>query len=304
MPPALARIAKKQHGAFSRAQALQHSASRTIDRRLSGRAWRVLLPGVYCDASVPDSAALRAHAALLYAGAGARFSHATAAAIFGIDVGPQPKIHVTVPYERSVTKQPWVEPHRSRQLSGANVTTRKKLPVTSAVRTVIDLADVLERPALDAAIADAVRSGRVSPGYLERRLSQQGGRRARRMIGEVLRDFDPLLESVLEHEFAAVVTAAGLPLGQPQYEIHDGPLLIARVDFAYVERRLVVEVDGYAFHSTLAQFERDRRRDRALKGRGWEVLRFVADDVRRRPASIVDDLARSLLVPRPIGRVG
>jgi very-short-patch-repair endonuclease len=253
-----------------------------------------LLPGIYRDASVPDSAALRAHAALLYAGDGARFSHTTAAAIFGIDVGPQPDIHVTVPYERAVRDQRWVITHRSRQLVGANVTTRRKLPATSASRTVLDLGTLLTRPALDSALADAIRGGHVTAGYVARRLRQVAGGGAKGVLIRVLKDFDPLMESILEREYAAVVMAAGLPVGRTQHEISDGPLLIARVDFAHVERRLVVEIDGYAYHSPREQFQRDRRRDSALNSRGWEVLRFVADDVRRRPAQMVEELRARL----------
>ncbi len=303
MPPDLARLAKKQRGAFSRTQALLHCGRRTIDRRLAVGAWRVLLPGVYCDASIPDSAAIRAHAALLYAGEGARFSHTTAAAVFGIDVGPQPDIHVTVPYPRAVRRQPWVATYRSHQLSGANVTTRRHLPVTSAARTILDLATLLPRPALDAALADAIRGGHVTAGYMSRRLRRVAGGHANGVLTDVLKDFDPQMESILEREYAAAVTAAGLPVGRPQYEIADGPLLIARVDFAYVERRLVVEIDGYAYHSKLEQFERDRRRDRALKTRDWEVLRFVADDVRRRPAQMIEELRARLAQVEPPSEV-
>jgi very-short-patch-repair endonuclease len=48
---------------------------------------------------------------------------------------------------------------------------------------------------------------------------------------------------------------------------------VGRVDFVLGER-LVVEVDGEAYHTDPGQFERDRRRDAALGIRGFRVLRF------------------------------
>jgi very-short-patch-repair endonuclease len=48
---------------------------------------------------------------------------------------------------------------------------------------------------------------------------------------------------------------------------------VGRVDFV-VGERLVVEVDGRAYHSDPEQFETDRRRDARLSARGYRVLRF------------------------------
>ena len=166
MHPDLAKLARRQRGAFTRQQALDHHSASTIERRLAGKRWRALLPGVYCDSSVPDSPALTIRAALLYAGEGARVSHATAGGLFAVDSQSCPDIHITVPYERLVAPQPGLVPHRSRRLTGAQVTTHKRIPTTSATRTIVDLTDVLERPLLDAALADAIRQGLVSVDYL------------------------------------------------------------------------------------------------------------------------------------------
>ena len=48
---------------------------------------------------------------------------------------------------------------------------------------------------------------------------------------------------------------------------------VGRVDFLFGVR-LIVEVDGAAFHTGYVQFESDRRRDAALSARGYRVLRF------------------------------
>lgn len=70
--------------------------------------------------------------------------------------------------------------------------------------------------------------------------------------------------------------------------------MLARVDFADRERRLAVEVDGDRYHSKRAARSHDRRRDRALRAPGWEVLRFDADDVRRDPVRMVAEVRAAI----------
>jgi very-short-patch-repair endonuclease len=43
--------------------------------------------------------------------------------------------------------------------------------------------------------------------------------------------------------------------------------------------RLVLEIDGFAYHSDKADFENDRRRDARLSARGYRVLRFSYEQV-------------------------
>ena len=51
-----------------------------------------------------------------------------------------------------------------------------------------------------------------------------------------------------------------------------GPYVI---DFLWREAALAVEVDGYRYHADRQTFESDRARDRDLKCRGIDVLRFA-----------------------------
>jgi very-short-patch-repair endonuclease len=56
------------------------------------------------------------------------------------------------------------------------------------------------------------------------------------------------------------------------------------VDFLWRERRLVVEVDGGARHSTSTERERDTRKAANLIARGWTVLRLTWRQVVHEPA--------------------
>jgi very-short-patch-repair endonuclease len=59
------------------------------------------------------------------------------------------------------------------------------------------------------------------------------------------------------------------------------------VDFHWPRRRLVVEVDGFAFHSTRMAFERDRERDAILAAAGFRSLRFSHRQVTTQPITVV-----------------
>ncbi|WP_353809225.1 hypothetical protein [Agromyces sp. SYSU T00194] len=72
---------------------------------------------------------------------------------------------------------------------------------------------------------------------------------------------------------------------------------VGRVDFL-VGGVLVVEVDGRAFHSSLAAFEEDRRRDGELLARGIPTLRVTAREV------LADPDAVGLRVLRVLERAG
>ena len=53
---------------------------------------------------------------------------------------------------------------------------------------------------------------------------------------------------------------------------------VGRVDFLLGDR-LIIEVDGEAYHADSVQFQRDRERDRMLHALGFTVLRFTYRDV-------------------------
>jgi very-short-patch-repair endonuclease len=66
------------------------------------------------------------------------------------------------------------------------------------------------------------------------------------------------------------------------------------VDMSYAEQRLVVEVDGLAFHATVQAAERDRRRDAALLAAGYRVLRVTWRQIPEEPERLLVQIARSL----------
>ena len=62
-------------------------------------------------------------------------------------------------------------------------------------------------------------------------------------------------------------------------------------DFACVEKRIVIELDG-RFHDF--QYEKDRQRQRFLETEGWQVLRCGNDDVLADVEAVAISIARQI----------
>ena len=60
------------------------------------------------------------------------------------------------------------------------------------------------------------------------------------------------------------------------------------VDFVWRAQKLVVEVDGYAFHGHRAAFERDRAKDQVLMAAGYRVIRVTWRQLEREPLAVLD----------------
>ncbi len=65
-------------------------------------------------------------------------------------------------------------------------------------------------------------------------------------------------------------------------------------DARFDDERLVVEADGFAFHSDRHSFIQDRRRQNRLLLAGWRVLRFTWDDLTTRPQEVVAEVKAAL----------
>ena len=92
--------------------------------------------------------------------------------------------------------------------------------------------------------------------------------------------------SEMEERFLALCDHNGVP--RPKVNTHiEGE----EVDFAWRDRRLIVEVDGYAYHRAPSTFESDRERDVMLVLAGWRVMRFTWTQLTTRPAWVAGALA-------------
>jgi len=88
--------------------------------------------------------------------------------------------------------------------------------------------------------------------------------------------------SELELYFALQVEAIGLPEPEREYLVPGVPRF--RYDFAWIEQKLLVEINGGTWghmgHSTGKGIARDYRKNRLPQALGWRCYSFTGDEVR------------------------
>jgi predicted transcriptional regulator of viral defense system len=93
-------------------------------------------------------------------GPGAALSHRSAAQLWELRQNNSALVDVTVPSQNGRLKRAGIRAHRSGRLAAEEVTECHGIPVTTVARTLLDLADVLDREALRRAITEAEYRGR------------------------------------------------------------------------------------------------------------------------------------------------
>lgn len=291
----LAELAATQHGLVTRAQAEEHALSRiAIRERLRAGRWRALHPGVYVVGGAPDTWHQRMLGACFAAAGLAVASHRAAARLWGL-LGEDDLVELSVlrPKGPKPAGAVW---HRSRDLIPAHCTRRAGVPVTNPLRTLVDLGAVVQwwtvEDALDRGLAqrlfsvaavewfrhEVARPGRRGCGVLRKVLDE-------RALGSARPD------GMLEPRMARLLKSHGLPPAAFQHVVSEAD---ARVDFAYPERRLAIEVDGYEIHGTPKAMAADFERQNRLLSSGWAVLRFTWIQVVRQPTAVATAIRAAL----------
>jgi very-short-patch-repair endonuclease len=229
-------------------------------------------------------------AAVLACGPDASLSHRSAAALWGIAPAAGSLIDVSTG-RRGLAVKPGIALHHVRYLPAGYCTKRHGIPVTSVGRTLLDLAEVLDPTRLGRSFEEAERLQLLDLRPLQEMLRRSRGRRGlgtmRRLVAA--QAGPPDTRSELERRFLDLCRDAELP--QPQINQR---VLGFEVDAYWPSAKLVVELDGFAFHRTRAAFERDRARDAALQLAGFRVLRITHNRLLDEPAVICEGVRRLL----------
>jgi very-short-patch-repair endonuclease len=229
-------------------------------------------------------------AAVLAYGPDAVLSHRAAIALWDLRPVPSGPIDVTVPRSRRGRKG--IRVHNVRQLHPDDRTVLDGIPVTALNRALLDYAEVAPfqqlRHALDAAERRDVLDGRKLERLYERSRGRHGLRPLKAAVAE-LRGPAPWTQSELERAFLSLIREAGLP--QPSANVLVEGFL---VDFWWPESRLVVELDGYAYHKDRRKFESDRVQDTRLQLAGCMTIRVTQARVENEPRALLDDVGRGV----------
>lgn len=276
------KLAARQHGVVTRRQLLGLGLSaRAVQHRIDKGRLHPVDRGVYAVGRPNLSRKGLWMAAVLGCGEGAALSYGSAAALWGIRRERRDLVEVSA-RSYSARQRPRVHVYRRSNLQASEIVIREGIPVTSIVRSLIDVAGRLDRTALERAVNEADRLGLIDPEALLDALTLHPGKRGVRPLRDLLgeRAFR-LTDSELERRFLHLVAEAGLQVPLTQQGLNG-----FRVDFFWPDLRLVVETDGLRYHRTPSQQARDHLRDQAHLAAGFTPLRFTHAQVRFEPGYV------------------
>jgi hypothetical protein len=274
----LEQLAERRYGLVTKAEALDFGMSpRTIKHRVESGRWRVIRRNVYAINGCPVSWEQEMCAVVLSAGEGVLASHASGVRLWNVPLDADTH-EVLAPLGRHV-RMAGVKAHRTGLLIPDDITVRGLVPCTTPSRTIADLSGRL----------DATELGRLADNLLRRRLLRLGelarvaGRlhviapgRSPQTLATVLeargQGFAPG-DSDLEARYLLALMKAGAPMPRTQYwvRLHGKRY---RVDLAYPEQRVAIEIDSWAYHRWRSAFDGDRARRNDLVLDGWRVLQI------------------------------
>lgn len=168
-----------------------------------------------------------------------------------------------------------------------------RLRLQHQAASTVDLARVLGPDAIDEALRRRATSVRALQWALERMPGRLGNPR----VAALIRDSRDEPWSALERRAHRELRTAGIKGWRTNHQIRV-PWGWVYADIAFLTDRVIVELDGWAFHQSRESFVADRRRDVALQIQGWTVLRFTADTIEE----MVPQLRRRLSAGRRAAR--
>lgn len=299
----LAAVAGRQLGLFTFHQAVEAGFPKgTIaDHVRSGR-WVRVLPRVCRAAETPPSPQESLVAAWLACGEPAAICGLAAAAIWNLEAPPPETPTITVPWTRRVLL-PGVDVRRTRRWSSTEMVRRGSVRITSPMRTLLDLAPLLEELPLELALDDTHRRRLVHidrfDAYLDEAVRRRipGASHLRHLVR--LRDPERPNDSGGETRLLHRLRSARLPLPVYRHWIRTRRGK-RRIDLAYPNEKIALEVDSYRWHDGRVRHDDDRARDNELADAGWE-RRHITSTMLDDPAPTVELTVATALGLRPRG---
>lgn len=175
--------------------------------------------------------------------------------------------------------RPGISVHPSRILAPNELTVLDEIPITTVDRTLLDLAALFPERDLARVLDRAERLDLFDLAAVQRVLSHAKGRPGAHLLRIAIAAWQPRhTRSELEDRHRELVLAAGLPAPELNVLL-DGEQRTHEVDAFWPSRSLVVQLDGFAFHRTRHDRERDAAAEADLELAGYRVLRLTWDDV-------------------------
>jgi very-short-patch-repair endonuclease len=270
---------RRQDGVLTLAQAqsagLSHEAVR---RRLRSGRWRRCARGVYFVDDRPFTDAARIRAAVWGYGEHAAGSGLTAAWWHDLTKFAPNIVEVTVPRNSHGRSRDGCRVRR-RDLHPPDIVVHRRIRMTALPLTVLEAAVKRGGGAklMDSALQHHVALTDLWRSHL-RNKGRHGSPRARRLLQAA----SDGARSEAERLLVKLLRENGITGWRTNYPI--GPY---KADVAFPGPMIVIEVDGWAFHSDQEVFQSDRKRQNYIALKGWQVLRFTWLDLVEYPQRVI-----------------
>jgi very-short-patch-repair endonuclease len=254
-----------------------------------------MLPSTYRMTAVQASPEQRLHAALLWAGDRAALAGRSAGERYRLESVRATRPEIVVPVgTRARTDFAKVYFGDPRVLM---VRTVRGLPTTGIEATLLRLAHELDDEEFEVACEDARRRRLTSMAALRRYLDRHGkrGRPGVSTLRRLLDQLDPAhpARSTLEVLTRRLLVARGL-----HDFVRELPLTwngrTYRYDFAFPDRRVILETNGRRWHDDAADYEYDQEKWSVPARHGYRIVFATWDKVTRRPDELLGELSAAL----------
>jgi very-short-patch-repair endonuclease len=287
----VARRAARQHGVVSfadlRACGLSHNA---IFVRIANGRLHPMHKGVYAVGHANPTRHGWFLAAVKACGPGAALCLWSAAALHNIITWEDRYPDVLVLGE-SAPQHERINGHRTNYLPAEHVTMVRGIPVTTAARTLLDLAAVMPERQLRRAVRQAQFLKLTTVASLAAVLHGPGPRRGRKKLARILGTDAAPTQGVLEDAVLDLVLRGGFAhpvVNEPLFL--DGRRIVP--DLCWPRQRLIIEADG-PHHDDPFERAADKERQRLLEAHGYRVIRVTWEQAVMRPAATLRRIAEA-----------
>lgn len=177
-----------------------------------------------------------------------------------------------------------------RDLRSDEITMRDGIRRTTPARTLLDLAASISARELEKATVEALGKRLTTAAGLgemaRRHPAHRGSARLRALLGTA---DSTVTRSRAERTFLTLVRKAGLRMPET-----NAPVAGLEVDAIWRQEKLIVEIDGAAFHSTRGRVVADRQREFALAAAGYRVMHITWHELVHAREALLVQLTRAL----------
>ncbi|RZT88934.1 very-short-patch-repair endonuclease [Pseudonocardia sediminis] len=278
----------RQNGVITREQAVRCGLSdRTVSRRVAAGAWRTLYPGVFLVGGHRLTDAARVRAASLWGGPEAVVSGPAAAFWLRMTERFDGSVDLTVHSTTRRRPRPGVRVRR-RDLRPADRVMVNGLAVTEPGLTALEAAAVL--PDGVAFLDRVLQQHHVRFEHLHEAYCGAVGAHGMARAGVLLRECADRADSRAERRLVRVLRRAGIT-----GFVVGHPLGRMKIDIAFPDARLAIELDSWAWHTDHDRFEADREKGNALTDAGWNLLRITWKELTEHSDRVVARVRSALL---------